>query len=69
MHLQLLKSPISEIFENEGEEAFRTMETQVLDEVHSYVKMIVATGGGTVKEKRVSHSGTISCFELEAYKS
>jgi shikimate kinase len=32
------------------------METQVLDEVHSYVKMIVATGGGTVKEKRVSHN-------------
>jgi len=39
---------IPEIFESEGEEGFRKVETQVLDSVHSYVRCVVSTGGGLV---------------------
>jgi shikimate kinase len=39
---------IPEIFEEEGEEAFRDAEAQVLDSVHAYVRCVVSTGGGTV---------------------
>lgn len=36
---------ISEIFEKEGEDAFRELESQVLDQVHAYVRCVVSTGG------------------------
>eukprot|EP00980_Cylindrotheca_fusiformis_P014203 scaffold3736_cov103-Cylindrotheca_fusiformis.AAC.5 len=39
---------IPEIFESEGEEGFRKVESQVLDSVHSYVRCVVSTGGGLV---------------------
>ena len=39
---------IPEIFEAEGEEAFRTAEAQVLDSVHAHVRIVVSTGGGLV---------------------
>jgi shikimate kinase len=39
---------IPEIFDAEGEEGFRKVETQVLDSVHSYVRCVVSTGGGLV---------------------
>ena len=39
---------IPEIFEKEGEEGFRNVESQVLDSVHSYVRCVVSTGGGMV---------------------
>ena len=39
---------IPEIFEAEGEEGFRKVESQVLDSVHSFVRCIVSTGGGLV---------------------
>jgi shikimate kinase len=39
---------IPEIFESEGEEGFRMVETQILDSVHSYVRCVVSTGGGLV---------------------
>jgi len=39
---------ISEIFEKEGEDAFREVESQVLDQVHAYVRCVVSTGGGAV---------------------
>lgn len=42
------KMKISDIFEAEGEEGFRNVETQVLDTVHSYVRCVVSTGGGLV---------------------
>jgi len=42
------KLKISEIFESEGEDGFRNVETQVLDTVHSYVRCVVSTGGGLV---------------------
>lgn len=39
---------IPEIFDAEGEEGFRQVETQILDSVHSYVRCVVSTGGGLV---------------------
>jgi len=39
---------IPEIFEAEGEEGFRKVESQVLDSVHSFVRCVVSTGGGLV---------------------
>ncbi len=42
------KMKISDIFEAEGEEGFRDVETQVLDTVHSYVRCVISTGGGLV---------------------
>ena len=39
---------IPEIFEKEGEDAFRDVESQVLDQVHAYVRCVVSTGGGAV---------------------
>ena len=39
---------IPEIFQKEGEEAFRDVEAQVLDQVHAYVRCVVSTGGGAV---------------------
>lgn len=42
------KLTISEIFESEGEDGFRDVETQVLDTVHSYVRCVISTGGGLV---------------------
>lgn len=39
---------IPAIFDAEGEEGFRAVESQVLDSVHSYVRCVVSTGGGLV---------------------
>mmetsp|Transcript_16904 Transcript_16904/g.23496 ORF Transcript_16904/g.23496 Transcript_16904/m.23496 type:complete len:284 (-) Transcript_16904:767-1618(-) len=39
---------ISDIFEKEGEEEFRKIESQILDSVHAYVRCVVSTGGGIV---------------------
>ncbi|MEP0887912.1 shikimate kinase [Leptolyngbya sp. FACHB-16] len=45
---QVAQKPINEIFAESGEDAFRQLETQVLSEVASYSRMVVATGGGIV---------------------
>jgi len=42
------KVSIPDIFEAEGEDGFRDVESQVLDTVHSYVRCVVSTGGGLV---------------------
>ena len=39
---------IPEIFQTEGEDAFRDVEAQVLDSVHPYVRCVISTGGGIV---------------------
>jgi shikimate kinase len=39
---------ITEIFEKEGEEAFRQVEKQVLQSVYPYVRCVISTGGGIV---------------------
>jgi shikimate kinase len=42
------KMTIPEIFEAEGEAAFRSVEAQILDSVHAYVRCVISTGGGIV---------------------
>lgn len=39
---------IPQIFEEEGEAAFRDVEAQVLDSVHAHVRCVISTGGGLV---------------------
>lgn len=45
---QLAGKTVNEIFSNDGEEAFRQLEAQVLCEVSAYTNLTVATGGGIV---------------------
>ncbi len=45
---QLTKKSINNIFEEEGENYFREIETQVLAETSNYIKSVIATGGGIV---------------------
>ena len=40
--------PIAEIFASDGEEAFRALETSVLNGIASWHSLVVATGGGAV---------------------
>jgi shikimate kinase len=40
--------PIPEIFEQEGETAFRNLESAVLDQLAAWHSLVVATGGGVV---------------------
>lgn len=44
----LAQKSIADIFKESGEEAFRDVETAVLDEVQVYLNCIVSTGGGIV---------------------
>ena len=49
---QKTKKSIKEIFDNEGEESFRNLETQVLKEVSAYsCSAIVATGAGIIQKE------------------
>lgn len=41
---------INQIFADEGEEAFRELERQVLSEVSTFTSLVVATGGGIVTQ-------------------
>jgi shikimate kinase len=45
---QLAGKPISQIFAEDGEASFRALETQVLSELSSYRRLVIATGGGIV---------------------
>ena len=46
--VRVANQSIAEIFEREGEEAFRELETKVLGELCAYQNSVVATGGGIV---------------------
>ena len=39
---------VAQIFEQDGEEGFRDVEAAVLNEVASYARVVVSTGGGVV---------------------
>ncbi|MEB3289632.1 MAG: shikimate kinase [Leptolyngbya sp.] len=43
---------ISEIFAEEGEEGFRQQETEVLAQLSAYRRLVIATGGGLVTQRR-----------------
>jgi shikimate kinase len=46
---QLARMKIDEIFQKEGEEKFRDIETEVLAEIAAYQRIAIATGGGIVE--------------------
>ena len=45
---QISGQTVTELFEQSGENAFRQLETQVLSELSSYIRKLIATGGGIV---------------------
>lgn len=48
---QAAKQPITQIFAESGEAAFRQLETQVLAQLSSYTRLVIATGGGIVLKR------------------
>tara|TARA_Y100001968_G_scaffold89872_1_gene80851 strand:- start:388 stop:963 length:576 start_codon:yes stop_codon:yes gene_type:complete len=59
---QLSKKSIPEIFENEGENAFRELETKVLQSIGQHYSLVVSTGGGVVTQSKnwgVLHQGIV----------
>lgn len=50
--VQTTGQSINDIFATQGEAAFRDIETQVLNEVSAYTKLVVATGGGIVVKQQ-----------------
>ena len=50
--VKLAEKPIPDIFAQEGEEAFRAYETQVLTELGKKSGLVIATGGGCVTRER-----------------
>ncbi|AGY56877.1 shikimate kinase [Gloeobacter kilaueensis] len=71
---QIGGSSISDIFAQQGEAAFRDLESRVLAEVCAYTRLVVATGGGVVTERRnwsYLHHGLIVWLdaEIETLKS
>lgn len=45
---QVTKQTINDLFATEGEEGFRAIETQVLQQIASYTRSVIATGGGII---------------------
>ena len=45
------KQPIADIFASQGEAAFRQLETDVLAELSTYRRLVIATGGGIVTQQ------------------
>ena len=59
---QLAGQPIPKIFNEEGEEGFRAMESQVLNAIGQRHSLVVATGGGMVSRPEnwgVLHQGIV----------
>ena len=42
------KRTVADIFEKDGEAAFRELEGSIMEQVAAYVRLVVATGGGVV---------------------
>ncbi len=54
--VKLQNRSINNIFEKNGEDFFRTLETQVSKEISAFDKQIISTGGGIVlKEKNLEY--------------
>ena len=54
--------PISQIFETDGEQGFRTLESQVLHAIGERQSLVVATGGGVITQPEnwgVLHQGIV----------
>lgn len=48
---QTAQKPITQIFAEDGEAAFRELESQVLAQVAKYTSVVVATGGGIITQQ------------------
>ena len=61
--------PISRIFSEDGEAAFREMETNLCAELSGQKGLVIATGGGTLVDapnrERMMRSGTVICLGCE----
>lgn len=58
---------IPEVFANQGEAAFRQIETQVLDQLSPYQRLVVATGGGIVTQQQnwsYLHQGVVVWLDV-----
>ena len=58
---------IAEIFDRDGEDAFRQLETQVLAELSAYRRCIIATGGGIVTRQMnwsYLHHGIVAWLDV-----
>ncbi len=57
---------IAEIFDQDGEGAFRRLETSLLERLSEQENLVIATGGGTLIDERnrelMARSGTIVCL-------
>ena len=59
---------ISEIFERDGEEEFRSLETQVMRSISERHSLVVATGGGVVTRTEnwgMMHQGIVIWLDVE----
>ncbi len=69
---QASKQSISDIFEKDGEKAFRDLEKQVLKEIGQHHSLVIATGGGlvTVPENwGILHQGIVIWLDLDLKRS
>lgn len=60
---------IPEIFERHGEKYFRDLERKVVEEISARKNLVIATGGGTVKDpeniRLLKNSGFIVCLTTD----
>jgi shikimate dehydrogenase len=49
---RLIGKKISDIFETQGEDAFRQIESQVIESIYKKTGVIIAIGGGAIKRKQ-----------------
>ena len=65
---QVAGCTISEIFERDGEEEFRSLETQVMRSISERHSLVVATGGGVVTQTEnwgLMHQGIVIWLDVE----
>ena len=66
------KQSIADIFEKEGEKAFRDLEKQVLKEIGQHHSLVIATGGGLVTTPEnwgILHQGIVIWLDLDLKRS
>ncbi len=66
---QVAGCTISEIFERDGEEEFRSLETQVMRSISERHSLVVATGGGVVTRTEnwgMMHQGIVIWLDVES---
>ncbi len=65
---ELLGKSIHQIFKDEGEDAFRSIESQVLQEIGKQHSLVVSTGGGVVTRSEnwgILHQGIVIWLNLD----